>query len=113
VDDEPIVAEALRRLLKAFNHQVEVAGDGESALELFGEGSFDLVITDYRMPGIDGLELAKLIRERAPQQPILMMTGHMEGLSRAASQTSVDAVLPKPCKFEEFRDAFVRIFLGA
>jgi DNA-binding response OmpR family regulator len=113
VDDEPIAAGALQTLLSAYKHRVKVAENGKHALKLFGKGMYDLVITDFRMPGIDGLKLEELIRKRSPQQAILMITGHPEALPNSGRQLPLGAVLPKPCLLEELRDAFHLIFLGA
>ena len=57
VDDEPLVAGLLAELLEADGHQVDVASNGRVALELLGAGGFDLIISDFKMPGLDGAGL--------------------------------------------------------
>lgn len=113
VDDEQLIRDLLRYMLTAHDHLVEVAEDGQRALELFGKSTYDLVITDFRMPGINGLQLAQLIRQRAPHQPILLFTGHLETLPKAGEQLPVNRVLSKPCTLDELEDAVLEIFPGA
>ena len=107
VDDDPSVADALRLLLKIDGHEVEVASDGETALAKHKVGNHDLVIADFLMPGIDGLELARLIRARVPRQPILLITAHFETVSKRekARLQHVDALLEKPYSAKQLREA--------
>jgi CheY-like chemotaxis protein len=110
VDDEPLIVDLLRHMLTSYQHQVQSAENGETALELFGKSTYDLVITDFRMPGIDGIQLAQRMRQRVPDQPILMLTGYLEPLSTPREQLPVNAVLPKPCTLDELRDAVLELF---
>src|SRR3954469_20881640 len=97
VDDEPFVCDAVKMMLEFDGHIVETAGNGREALEVFGKTKFDLVITDWRMPGMMGDELATEIKSRAPEQPIVMITAHAELLqSMKVPMKSIDAVVPKP-----------------
>jgi two-component system OmpR family response regulator/two-component system alkaline phosphatase synthesis response regulator PhoP len=106
VDDEPLVADTLRLLLRMDNHRVELASDGETALARYEEGQFDLVITDLLMPGMDGLELARLIKARVPEQRILLATGHLEAVSNNEKmRQNIDGLLAKPFSPEELREA--------
>jgi len=73
VDDEDMVC----RLFEAmFPHQVTAARDAEEALDTLEEQSFDLVITDIRLPKIDGISLLQEIRQFWPQLPVIVMTGY-------------------------------------
>jgi two-component system response regulator MprA len=112
VDDEPSVANTLRMLLRMDGHRVEVAADGEKALAKYREDRFDLVITDLLMPGKDGLELARLIKALVPQQPILLITGHLEALcdNEKALLPDIDGLLGKPFSQEELREALKAAF---
>src|SRR5579872_3724078 len=78
VDDEPQVAAALRLVLANEGHQVEIAGDAESALSTFEARKPDLVITDFSLPKSDGFCLARELRRRCPSQPIIMITAYAE-----------------------------------
>jgi CheY-like chemotaxis protein len=106
-DDQQGVREAIRFLLLVDQHTVTEAPNGKEALELFAEGRFDLVITDYAMPVMSGNELALKIKQIAPSQPILMITAYSEELGKA--DNPVDAVLNKPFSFAELRRAIARL----
>jgi DNA-binding NtrC family response regulator len=77
VDDEPAVRTLVKVMLERSGYSVLGAGDGNSAMAVLQERTdIDLVIADYRMPGMDGLALVRQIKERAPQLPVVIMTGH-------------------------------------
>ena len=76
VDDEPRLAEILAMLLRRDGHRVEVFGGAEAFLAALAEQSYDLLLTDLRMPGIDGLELLKRARAAAPDMPVVLITAH-------------------------------------
>src|SRR5215472_9421101 len=107
VEDDPSVAHSLSLLLTIDKHQVEVVGDAKTALTRYKAGSHDLVIADFFMPGMDGLELARLIRAHIPQQPIVLVTAHFETVSSSekARLQYVDGVLAKPFSPDQLREA--------
>src|SRR5438445_6786846 len=78
VDDDAMVAETVRRALAVDGHSVVVVNGGSEALQAFEVSKFDLVITDFEMPGMKGDELAAELRARVPTQKILMLTAHKE-----------------------------------
>ena len=112
VEDDQSVAESLRLLLTIDRHQVEVVDDGEKALAKYKEGKYDLVITDFAMPGIDGLDLAGLIKARAPQQPVLLVTAHAETVSNneKGRLQYVDGLLAKPFAAPQLQEAIRAVF---
>ena len=73
VDDDPSVQTALRILLARDGYTVATAGNGKRGLELFAESKYDLVVLDWMMPEMDGLETCRRLRETSPV-PILMLT---------------------------------------
>src|SRR5438270_5746014 len=74
VDDEPAVRRALERALRLENYDVELAADGEQALDaLVGEG-IDAVVLDVAMPRLDGLEVVRRMRKAGDRTPVLMLT---------------------------------------
>jgi CheY-like chemotaxis protein len=89
-----------------------VVDNGEKALAMCGDGKFDLVITDLLLPGIDGLDLAGLIKAGAPQQPVILITAHAGTVATTekARLQRVDAVLAKPFSQEELQDALSTVF---
>jgi CheY-like chemotaxis protein len=103
VDDDPLARESIRLLLNIDRHIVTEAANGLEALELFQSGTFDLVITDYLMPGMLGDELAQSIRSLVPTQPILMITAYLEKLAAAGQPAA--AMLGKPLSVDELRRA--------
>ena len=75
VDDKANIRALLQDMLSA-THEVTLAADGAAARDLLQAQAFDLVITDVRMPGIDGFELVELIKSRWPLTEVVMMTAH-------------------------------------
>jgi two-component system OmpR family response regulator/two-component system alkaline phosphatase synthesis response regulator PhoP len=112
VDDDESVATSLSLLLTMDGHRVEVVSDGETALAKYVEGKFDLVITDFFMPRMNGLVLARLIKAHVPQQPIILFTGHLEAVSddEKTGLEHVEAVLPKPFSQAQLQRAFRAVF---
>ena len=106
VEDEFSVRDTLRQLLRHDDHTVVEANNGAEALILFAQHKFDLVVTDFVMPFVDGAELAARIKHRMPNQPILMITGHDVRPSRL---NSVNGVLRKPFDLGELRFALTRV----
>jgi len=76
VDDESIILELLRRLLDVQGFAPITCSDPLAAVSSFVEGSYDVVITDIHMPGMDGLALMRALRQRQPDLPIVVVTGH-------------------------------------
>ena len=111
VEDSPDVAQILRDMLAEFGHEVETAPDGKEALARFKPGKYDLLITDYSMPKMNGVELAEIIKRRAPKQPILMITAFAFTIAAYDGRPlPVDAILRKPFHPKEFRDILTTMF---
>ena len=98
VDDETVVRSYLVRALLIMGYEVVEAADGERAWQLALERSFDLMITDNRMPGMGGKELARLVRARSPDTRILYVSGSQD--PPAVQQDRV-AYLRKPFGIDE------------
>jgi len=106
VDDEPLVCDSFKRMLIYCGHEVETVGGGAEALELLEKEKFDLIVIDYAMPGMKGDELARLIKSRITNQPIIMITASAEMLQNSGRPLlGVDCVLGKPFPLEKLRDA--------
>jgi CheY-like chemotaxis protein len=104
VDDEPFVCDAVKMMLEFDGHKVETASSARAALEVFAPDKYDLVITDYAMPQMKGDELAQKLRERAPHQPIILITAYAEMLKASQSPLNgVDGVVSKPFLLDDLR----------
>ena len=111
VDDEPFVVEAMKMMLMHDGHMVETATNGPEALALFERGGFDLVITDYAMPGMKGNELAAAIKARAPNHPVIMVTAYAELVeSSGIPLPDVECVISKPFLMQNLREAIAKAF---
>jgi PAS domain S-box-containing protein len=97
VDDERTVAAFMQDLLESWGLEAATAPNGNAGLAALSGGSFDLVITDYKMPGMNGLQLARELRAGHPGLPVILYTGFNEGLEKSAIDAAgVRAVLTKP-----------------
>jgi two-component system, OmpR family, response regulator MprA len=102
VDDEPAVRESIGRSLRFEGYQVELAGDGFSALELVRGDRPDVIILDVMMPGIDGLETCRRLRAGGESAPVLMLTARRDVGDRVAGlDAGADDYLVKPFALEE------------
>lgn len=114
MDDTPTVADLIREMLHAMGHQAELSQTIEDAMEKFEPGKYDLVITDYTMPRMNGMEFAHVLRQRAPEQLILLITGSTFSLRENASQQlPVNGVLQKPFSVDEFQDCVQELLSAA
>jgi two-component system response regulator PilR (NtrC family) len=107
VEDEENVATTLQYMLKKLPRcNITIAGGGEQALRLFERQPFDLLITDYKMPDMDGMTLAARVRQSYPQTVIIMITAYGDdALREQAAHISVQHVLDKPVELVEIRSA--------
>jgi CheY-like chemotaxis protein len=113
VDDEETVRDTLKMLLEFDRHLVEAAGSGHRALEMFQPGKFDLIITDYDMPGMKGDYLAAAIKGVVPAQPVVMVTAYAEAIKNDPSLLRhLDGVVPKPFRIETLRAAIAHAIAG-
>jgi two-component system, NtrC family, response regulator PilR len=104
VDDEPSMREVLEITLRQEGYVVTVADGGEAALRALDAAAFELVVTDLRMRGVDGLAVLRAVKERAPGTAVLMLTAF------ASTDTAVEAMklgaydyVTKPFKLDELR----------
>lgn len=97
VEDEEHLADGLRFNLEAEGYEAEIASDGETALEALSGSTFDAVVLDVMLPGIDGFSVARSMRGRADFTPVLMLTarGRPEDVLKGF-EAGTDDYLPKP-----------------
>lgn len=108
VDDDEAVRVAIQHLLEADGHQVRAEGSAEAALAEFDRSPYDLIILDLGMPQMDGLSLARLLKEREPTVPIILLTGWGEQV-REDRPPEVDTVLAKPVRRATLRSAIAQL----
>ncbi len=107
IDDEKNIRNILQTLLIKLDFKVKVARDGREGIELFEDGhDFDLVITDIRMPRVDGNQVAKHIRgSDKPDTPIVAMSGYGKEIDKALFDFSIT----KPFRLETIIDVIKKI----
>lgn len=97
IDDEAVIRDGIRRVLEGDRFEVECCGSGHKALERLQNVEYGLIITDLKMPGMDGIEVLKAVKALQPDIPVIMITGY------ASIDTAVEAIkngaaefIPKP-----------------
>jgi CheY-like chemotaxis protein len=95
VDDNAHGLCARKTVLEELGHRISTATSGADAIEQFGSHKFDLVVTDYKMPRMDGLELIKRLRKQVPGLPIVLISGYVDTLGLNEASTGADAVIQK------------------
>lgn len=98
VEDSKEIVKILEMYFAMTKHQITVAWDGEEAYEQYIKGNFDLIITDYRMPKIDGLVLLRMIRQSNREIPILLISADKNFESKDESSLS-NYIIKKPFSF--------------
>ncbi len=102
VEDEEHIAEVVQDDLRDEGYEVAWAPDGEAGLDLMRGGSYDLVLLDMRLPGIDGFDVCRTLRERGDTTPVLFLTALRDPDSRVRGlEIGGDDYLPKPFHLSE------------
>ncbi len=105
-EDEDSLRSFVARALRLDGHETHEAGDGAEGLEKLAQGPFDLLLSDIRMPVMDGIELAHQASEQFPGLKILLMTGYAEQRERADDlATKIVDVVQKPFALPDIRKA--------
>src|SRR5450432_1966242 len=110
VDDEVISRDIVEKYLTADGHQVVTAGNAVDAVSRFKAEPFDLVVTDYAMPRMSGMDLAVVVRALAPEQKIILLTGFNIGTIPILQRDKVNSIVPKPVGHSELRRALQALF---
>lgn len=102
VDDETEFLNLIEKRLTRRNMEVAVASGGAAALELARERDFDAVIMDVRMPGMDGLEALRRLKELRPGLPVILLTGHASlGVAVSGMELGAFDYMLKPVAINE------------
>jgi two-component system response regulator PilR (NtrC family) len=104
VEDEEKMREVLQKILSAEGYTVQTAGNGNDALSMIKEGPYHIVLTDVKMPGLNGIELLKTVKQISPETYVIIMTafGTIDSAVEAMKQGAYDYI-SKPFKMDEIR----------
>jgi CheY-like chemotaxis protein len=108
VDDEPDVLESVGGMLTGMGHTVIRAANGIEALQQVSGQDCDVIITDLGMPAMNGVELARQLREFAPRRPVILLTGWAGEFERQHPD-GVDRVQPKPVTMRQLAEALAAV----
>ncbi len=113
VEDDPSVLSVLSENFETGFPEVVTAENGEEALMKFKPYDYDLIISDIRMPEMDGFSLLDKIRKMDPEVPFFMMTGYLSNETvSAALQKGADGLIPKPFHFEHLKTRLSDFFIN-
>jgi DNA-binding NtrC family response regulator len=109
IDDEPIVGKRIKRLLEKEGYEVAAFTEGETALIELSRGHFDIVVTDLKMEGIDGLNILKIVKGKYHDTRVIIITGVGQWLTatEAFDKGAFDFII-KPFKIDELKNAIQR-----
>jgi CheY-like chemotaxis protein len=82
-------------VLEEVGFAVQAVNDSARALEIFREHPFELVVTDFKMPGMNGIELIAALRDLAPSLPVILLSGYVDALGLTEKTTGANAVIMK------------------
>ncbi|MBP0445891.1 response regulator [Roseomonas sp. SSH11] len=107
-EDESAIAEMIQEVLTDEGFRVTVAADGALALEEYSRNEFDVLLTDVRMPNLDGVGLVRRLRQIEADLPIVVLSGYMTGKDFGDLRQlgiPAESILEKPVTFTRLRDA--------
>ena len=109
VEDDEVLRESFQQLLSYLFAEVDVAVDGQDALDQLAEKNYDIVLTDLRMPRMSGFQLLQEIRQQSPQQPIVVISAHEDEVLRRELAVYKVHYLSKPVILEELLKVVIPI----
>ncbi|MFW6256282.1 MAG: response regulator, partial [Candidatus Sumerlaeota bacterium] len=110
VDDEERVLEAIRRMMRPMRKEwdVEAVNSGKKALEILENEKFDVIVSDIKMPGMDGAQLLDLVRRKYPGIARVVLSGHADKEVIIKLVGTVHQYLSKPCNGEALKNVVAR-----
>ena len=110
IDDNRHGLIARRTVLEEAGYQVETAKDGKEGLEKFAATTYDVVVTDFRMPHAGGAEVLQRVRQADPRVPVVLLSGYVRHLGLSEESTGADVVLAKgPTEAQDLLRAIARV----
>jgi two-component system cell cycle sensor histidine kinase/response regulator CckA len=113
VDDNNSLRILVSRMLCRLGYEVSSADSGEKGLSIFHENKFDIVLSDYEMPGIDGVALACSVKKSSPCTPVVIMTGAGKETVFSRKSNAVDKVISKPFTLAEIGETIQNLSFKA
>ncbi|HEY9161126.1 MAG TPA: response regulator [Desulfomonilia bacterium] len=105
VDDSQELTEVIHEYMEACGFIVDTTTESTDALRLIAANGYDVIVSDIHMPGMDGLELMGLIKDRHPDLPVVLITGYSISEARKiALEKGADAFVAKPFHMKEILD---------
>ena len=102
VEDDFVLANTLLDWLEYKGHEIEHIADGSKAAEKLNDSDFEIIVLDWNLPGINGIDLCKLYRDKGGVLPVLMLTGrHGSTEATQCKEAGANKYLPKPFQLEE------------
>jgi DNA-binding response OmpR family regulator len=106
IDDEDVIRDFLAEMFATAGYEADVAAGGPEGIAMFDSGRYDLVFSDLGLPDMSGWDVAKAIRARDAQVPIVLLSGWgIQVDDIRIKECGVDIVLSKPCQMEELLNA--------
>jgi DNA-binding NtrC family response regulator len=110
VDDEKLVRWSIQQSMLKEEFSVTSAADGQEALDKLAQEHFDVIITDFVMPGLNGIEMARRAKELRPEAKIIMMTAFGSALDKAeAAKAGITSFIDKPFMISEVKSVVSRL----
>lgn len=111
VDDDWAIRDIVSKIISHMGYDVTIASDGIEGFNLFIKSPFHLVVTDFDMPHLDGLELAKRIKKRSANTLVILMTGQeKDDIVDVLADSAIDLAMFKPFKLDDIEGAIQGIF---
>jgi DNA-binding NtrC family response regulator len=109
VDDEAIVGKRLKQVFSKMGYEIETYTDAASGMAAMAEKPFDIVVTDLKMDGMDGMEVLKRVRSMNPRTQVIIITGYASpDTAELAQQQGVFEFLAKPFRLDELKQVISR-----
>ncbi|MBN1592452.1 MAG: response regulator [Candidatus Coatesbacteria bacterium] len=113
VDDQDCLVDLLSDIVEGLGFSSEVAHDGQEALEKFQGGNFQMVITDIKMPRMDGIQLTKMVKRDRPDVPVIAITGFgNEEAGEDLRSEQMDGFLEKPFRIAKIEGMICEVLRG-
>ncbi len=105
-EDDSVIAGLIREVVKRMGDTAITAGDGDEAMQIFSSRKIDLIITDLKMPKLDGITFIKMVRGQNRDIPIIIITGYGSEKNRMVAENyGVTEFLSKPCSIRDISEA--------